>query len=314
MRSGLSRILLCLALMVLPALNTAAQFRSEAFSQNYSNEEQQVDSSSLFSFKEYFGGLLHKNELKIGNMFAGSTLLVGGCQIYNKDYWKLPVVYGGLGATLGMGFHYKGIYDKSLEAYNAAFEADPETSLTPDAKAKKMMKLMFGGAAAVYWGTLMDGVISYAADEKPHHGKATLYSVLVPGLGQVYNGEGWKVPIYWGLMMGGITFWNRNQVNYERFRRIYIESSDPASGYSERITPETALYYRDIYRRYRDYSILATAAFYLLQVIDANVFSYMQNFEVNDDIGLKVSPTIITPDTQYALGPTGVGLRFGLSF
>ena len=40
----------------------------------------------------------------------------------------------------------------------------------------------------------------------------------------------------------------------------------------------------------------------------------MQNFEVNDDLSLQVSPTLITPDNAYAFQSPGVGLRFGLTF
>jgi hypothetical protein len=81
------------------------------------------------------------------------------------------------------------------------------------------------------------------------------------------------------------------------------------------ISGETALYYRDIYRRYRDYSVLAIAAFYLIQVIDANVFAYMQDFEVNEDIALHIRPSVITPDLQFASRPVNaVGISLGFTF
>jgi len=108
-----------------------------------------------------------------------------------------------------------------------------------------------------------------------------------------------------------------NHTNYKRFKRIHNEATTPDSGYNANISAQTALYYRNLYRRYRDYSILAVAGFYLLQVIDANVFSYMQDFEVNDDISLQVRPTLIVPETQYALSganPTALGFSFGLNF
>ena len=54
---------------------------------------------------------------------------------------------------------------------------------------------------------------------------------------------------------------------------------------------------------------------YLLQVIDANVFSYMHDFEIVDDMALSVSPTIITPDTQLALNTSpAFGMSIGLRF
>ena len=76
---------------------------------------------------------------------------------------------------------------------------------------------------------------------------------------------------------------------------------------------------RNVYRRYRDYSLLAIAVLYLLQVIDANVFSYMHNFEVDDDLALRVAPAVIMPERQFAsISPvnqqTAFGLRLGISF
>ena len=90
-----------------------------------------------------------------------------------------------------------------------------------------------------------------------------------------------------------------------------VEERPPISG-------ETAKWYRDVYRRYRDYSIVATIAFYLLQVIDANVFAYMHDFQVDDNITMDISPTVIAPDNAYALqsnpADNAIGLRLGLRF
>ena len=105
-----------------------------------------------------------------------------------------------------------------------------------------------------------------------------------------------------------------------RFKRIHNEATS-SPNYSEGISAETAKWYRDVYRRYRDYSIVATALVYLLQVIDANVFSYMHDFEVNDDISMEIQPTIISPDNAYAFNPgrggysqNAVGMRIGFRF
>lgn len=297
-----------------------AQFKKEAFSQNYNQTGQQENPDSveqLFSLKNYFRALAHKEEGKVGVMFGGSALFVGGQQIYNKQYWKLPLVYSSIGAGIGGGIYYNKQYKSSLSAYNAAFELDPNTSLTVDGRAKTLSTLCFAAAGAAYWGTLMDGVVNYGRDsEDDHHaGKATIYSILCPGLGQIYNGEAWKVPIYWGAIIGGLHYAQFNNAQQQRFHRIYLEATTD-SAYKENISAETAKYYYDVYERYKEYSVLATALFYLIQVIDANVFAYMRDFDVSDDISMRVSPTLITPDSQFAFagGGTGVGLSLGFKF
>ena len=188
-----------------------------------------------------------------------------------------------------------------------------------DLQAKTTGTWLMAGAGLVYWGSLMDGVVSYKSDKEPHPGRATLYSALLPGLGQIYNGEYFKVPIYWGCLMGATHFLINNNTNYKRFKRIHNEATtDP--NYSQSISGETAKWYRDEYRRYRDYSIVALALFYILQVVDANVFAYMHDFEVSDDISMNLEPAVIAPDNTYAFhstnnpGQNAVGLRLGIRF
>ncbi len=307
------------------SVRSEAQFKEDAFSQSYNNPNDTTaagDSAALFSVKEFFGGLAHKNKLKIGTMFAGSVVLPGTAQIYNKDYWKLPIVYGGIGALAGTGGYYLSQYSKSQKLYdNWNLDKIGEAPLI-NMDAKKKGTWLMVGAGLVYWGTLLDGVISYEAEKDPFPGRATLYSVLLPGLGQIYNGELFKVPIYWGGMLASVHFLTTNNLNYKRFKRIHNEASDPNSGYDQGISAETAKWYRDVYRRYRDYSILAVAACYLLQVIDANVFAYMHDFEVNEDITMNIEPAVISPYNAYAINapqPTGAGqnafgMRIGLRF
>ena len=298
---NLRKCILLLAVAAVAALSgtdASAQFKKEAFSQSYNSDmtsdKDTVD--TMFSFKEYFHGLQHKEEIKIGTMAAGSALVIGGCQIYNKDYWKLPIVYGTIAGGLGTGIYFS-------------------------AKDRKdVAKWCYIGAGAAYWATMMDGVVNFQPSNYPHPGKATLYSILCPGLGQIYNHEYWKLPIYLGGIAAAVHFYSDFRTNYNRYRNIYLEASDSESGYSGPITAEQAKYYRDVYRRYRDYSILAIAAVYLLQVIDANVFTYMHDFEVDDDLALKVSPTVIVPDMQLASAssPTSanaaLGFRMGITF
>lgn len=291
------------AFLVSAVFNDAhAQFREKPFQQQYNdNPSAQTDTvESMFSLKEYIGGLQHKNTLKIGTMAAGSAVLVGGCQIYNEQYWKLPIVYGTIGGSLGAGLVLK---NKGND---------------------KAATWCFVGAGVAYWATMLDGVINFEKDAPyPHPGRATMYSLLVPGLGQIYNKEYWKVPIYVGGIVAATHYYTDFKRNFERFRNIYLEATNPDIQYTGPIPADQALYYRDVYRRYRDYSLLAIVAVYLLQVIDANVFSYMHDFEVTDDLALSIGPSVINPPTiQMASsnsttpfsGGSAVGLSLGFSF
>jgi len=181
---------------------------------------------------------------------------------------------------------------------------------------KQAAKYCFIGTAASYWATLLDGALNYKPAPYPHAGKATIMSLLCPGLGQAYNGEYWKIQIYCGGLIACVYYYNFNTINFERFRRIYIEATDTEVPYSGPITAETALYYRNIYRTYRDYSIVALLLVYAIQVIDANVFAYMHDFEVTDDVSLNVSPTVISPPGQFAMNASNpaFGVRFGITF
>lgn len=329
-------ISITVGMLCLPVFSHA-QFRENIYEQNYNG---QVDSTAkadtankMFSFKEYFGGLGHKNTIKIGNMFAGSIVLPGTAQIYNGDYWKLPIVYGGIGAFAGTGGYYLHRYNKQKKAYTAwetdkiSYEEEfggtyPHQMPVVNEQFKKTGTWLMVGAGLMYWGSLLDGVVGYESPQDPLPGRATLYSALLPGLGQIYNGEFYKLPIYWGGMLVAIHCLANNNLNYQRFKRIHNEATNPEIEYTGTISGETAKWYRDVYRRYRDYSILATAAVYLLQVIDANVFAYMHDFEVTDDISMRIEPAVIAPDNAYALNPArnygygqnAFGLRLGLKF
>jgi hypothetical protein len=50
-----------------------------------------------------------------------SALLPGLGQIYNKKYWKLPIVYAALGTTAGIFFYNLGFYNDTRFAYRVKY-------------------------------------------------------------------------------------------------------------------------------------------------------------------------------------------------
>jgi len=295
-------ILISLILLALFAPGANAQFKEDAFTQNYNDKKDSLNrndtTDKLVNFQEIFGGLAHKREMRIGTMFGTSIFLPGTAQIYNKQYWKLPIFYGGIGAGIACGVVYGNKYNSTQED-----------------KYKTISTLSYVGAGLMYYASLMDGVVSYKSDRKPHPGRATIYSILCPGLGQIYNKEYWKVPIYVGGLVTAVYCFDFNRKNYIRFRDIYREANE--EGYSGPVTADQAKYYRDEYRRYRDYSIVAIGLVYLLQIIDANVFCYMNDFDVTENVALNVSPSVIMPEyyaSNFTPATPAAGLRLGLRF
>jgi hypothetical protein len=53
-----------------------------------------------------------------------SAVLPGWGQAYNKEYWKIPVVYGALGVTAGFYFYNDSWYKKSKKAYEIRVSKD----------------------------------------------------------------------------------------------------------------------------------------------------------------------------------------------
>ena len=279
------------------------QFKRDAFTQTYADttEKTKTDTTQLFSFKEFFGGLAHKRTASLKTLTMGSAVFIGGNQIYNRQYWKLPIIYGGIGAGIYGGVHFGNMYKNTGETRYQTYST-----------------LSYVGAGLVWWGSLMDGAVMFKSDRSPEPARSTVYSLLLPGLGQIYNGEFWKVPLYLGIMAGAVHFTIDNNLQYNRWRDYYnlATSTDPTVEKPPQ-SAENAKYFRDLYRRYRDYSILAIALVYLIQVIDANVFAYMQDFEVNDDISMHIEPAVQPMQFATTAGPAqgmSVGMSVGLKF
>ena len=243
-----------------------------------------VDSVQGFSIRKLVRGYAGRDTLTPGYMLLGTAILPGAAQMYNHDWWKVPVIYAGIGAGV-----YGGIW------------SNRQWHQTGETKYKYYRTASYMAAGLFYWGQMLDGVACFKTDFRaPVPAKSTIYSLLLPGLGQANNGDWWKIPIWTGGLVACGYFYHFNDMQYRRFRWITQVADNKESGYVGGITANQAETYRDTYRRYRDYSILATILVYALNVIDANVFAYMADFDVSDNIAsLEVQPTLIQPLTPF---------------
>ena len=57
-----------------------------------------------------------------------SAALPGLGQVYNKKYWKVPIIWGGIGTSLYFGFSNQKSFTKFRKAYGNRIDDDPNTT------------------------------------------------------------------------------------------------------------------------------------------------------------------------------------------
>lgn len=170
--------------------------------------------------------------------------------------------------------------------------------------------------------------------EGPDAIKAVWLGTILPGAGQIYNGSYWKVPIVYGAFMGCGYAIMTMQNRYSGYKNAYLAlyndiqagtvSEDPTKSYIA-VIPEgydlsrvggadmwlnTLKNEQSIYRRYRDYSILAAVLAYALSLIDAYVDARLFDFDISPDLTLNVEPQIYQDLQQQRTA----GLKLAIQF
>lgn len=148
---------------------------------------------------------------------------------------------------------------------------------------------------------------------EPHSPRrATLYSAVLPGLGQAYNRKFWKMPIiYAGLgTLYYITKENTQEYNkfLEAYRYVVAKDTFPINNeYVGRYNEAQLLQGKNMYRRNVEVGYILAGALYLLNIIDASVDAHLFNYDVGDDLSLKIEPAVLR-DPVAARHFTGVSL------
>ena len=160
----------------------------------------------------------------------------------------------------------------------------------------------------------------------PNSNRSVWLAMAFPGAGQIYNRKYWKLPIVYGGFVGCAYALNWNGQMYKDYRQAYLDimDDDPntksyqdflplnssIAGQEERFK-EIFRKRKDVYRRQRDLSIFAFIGVYLLSVIDAYVDAELSDFDISNDIGLRVEPALFdNGHNKY----NSVGLQCSLKF
>ncbi len=176
-------------------------------------------------------------------------------------------------------------------------------------------------------GDTSKNVIVDTADTKakPKHDprKATFRSAVLPGWGQAYNREYWKIPIVYGVLAIPASTYLYNSKYYKRMKTgyqalyaaTYLKDSSMLSQVSQKVKRKDGTFfdlatyqsYRNSYKRDKDYSLLWFILLWGVNVADATVFGHLKDFDVSDDLTLHINPSFV-PNTKAA------GLSFVFNF
>lgn len=137
-------------------------------------------------------------------------------------------------------------------------------------------------------------------------GKAALWSAVIPGAGQFYNKSYWKIPIIYATGAVLTYYLIENNRQYQSYRVALNQRVDndpttkdeyadhPILGEANGKTAERNLRFRrDGYRRNRDLTILLAIGAHGLQIAEAYVHAHLKDFDVSDDLALRVHPSLV---------------------
>ena len=166
---------------------------------------------------------------------------------------------------------------------------------------------------------------------RPNPKRALWLSIILPGAGQIYNRKYWKLPIVYGGFVGCAYAIRWNNMMYKDYKQAYYDLNDDdetTTYYNKLIHSDIELteanmqrysdlfkQRKDRYRRWRDLSVFATIGVYLLQIVDAYVDASLSEFDISDDLSLRVEPTLMNNPTQSnPLKATSLGLQCAINF
>ncbi len=141
--------------------------------------------------------------------------------------------------------------------------------------------------------------------------KAALFSAVIPGAGQAYNGEYLKVGVIYGITGGLLYALDFNRHQYNRFNTAYELRLNEEEDEFINVIPNARgiRNIRDRYRKDMELTYIGLGLTYLFNVIDAFVAAHLASFDIDDDLSMQLRPTVI-PGPQVSNAGVGLVFRF----
>ena len=117
--------------------------------------------------------------------------------------------------------------------------------------------------------------------------KAAFYSAILPGLGQAYNKKYWKIPLVYGGLGTTLYVYSFNNNKYHEYRDAYKKrlAGEPETEYAF-LDDDRLIRAQKYHQRNRDLSLLVAGAFYVLNIVDANIDAHLKQFNVDENLTL----------------------------
>ena len=274
---------------------------------------------------------LLSDSMSLKHMTWASLALPGFGQIYNKQYWKLPILYGTVGASLGLCLYENSKYQPLKAQFDAITDQSMMRTEELNSLQRSMVKhntlkqIFMITTIASYIYFIGDAAVNYSTNDVSSVTKATTLSLICPGAGQIYNKSYWRVPIVIGGFATTIYCIDWNDRGYQRFKKAYRLRADYdqnpdlyPNGSSDEFKGRYAATFlknlRDSYRRNRDLCIILTAGLYILQAIDAHVDAHLRDYDISDDLSVNVTPMVSYTPSSMGDSSVAVGMNVALNF
>ena len=135
--------------------------------------------------------------------------------------------------------------------------------------------------------------------------RSAFYSAILPGLGQAYNGSYWKIPLVYAGIGTSLYLVLQNDTEYQRYRNAYKRrlAGFQDDEFQNILENEGLINAQKQFRQNKEFAILATVAFYLLNIVDANVDAHLKQFDVSKDLTLRPNfePNFMSGNIDYGL-------------
>lgn len=267
-----------------------------------------------------------------GKAMQWSAIFPGGGQVYNRQYWKVPIFTGLVASSVYLYIDNTrnfNVYGREIANRKAdpnridIFPNVPLTILRDQQLTYKRRRSLFMAATLTSYGfNILDAFATANirnSDLEHSPFKAAYYSAIFPGLGQIYNRKYWKLPlIYGGFAAAGyyLNFTFKLMDDYSN-AIIYFENPEELlGGWPESIPTNSS---KEVLSRNRErilkrleLTIILTSLWYVVNILDATVDGHLNDFEKEMDAfsSIQMAPSFsYLPNGQLVVG-YGLVYRF----